>query len=101
HTIESENPNATVHTKPYRLIWEEDEHLKQEITDMLNNGLIYPSQGKWTSPVFFIFKKDKGLRLVDFHKLNQNTKKTLITNELLDSFDGATVFSTLDAASGY
>jgi hypothetical protein len=106
HTIELENPNVSIRTKPYRLTWEEDEHLKQEITDMINNGLIRPSQGKWTSPVFFVSKKDKGLRLVvDFRKLNQNTKKTAFPlphiNELLDSFGGATVFSTLDAASGY
>lgn len=73
---------------------------------MLNNGLIHPSPVIWTSPVSFVSKKDKGLCLVvDFRKLNQNTKKSALLlpyiNELLDSFSGANVFSTLDAASGY
>jgi hypothetical protein len=95
-----------IRTKPYRLTWEEDEHLMNEIDDLLRNGLIRPSKGRWTSPVFFVPKKDNGLRLVvNYKQLNSNTRKTLYPlphiNELLDSFGGAIIFSTLDAASGY
>ncbi|KAG1257677.1 hypothetical protein G6F68_009191 [Rhizopus microsporus] len=106
HIIELKNPNELIKTKPYRLTWEEDTHLKEELKQLLEKGLIRPSKGRWTSPVFFVQKKDKGLRLVvDFRKLNKNTKKMVYPlphiNELLDSLGGATVFSTLDAASGY
>ncbi|CEJ05211.1 hypothetical protein RMCBS344292_19157 [Rhizopus microsporus] len=106
HTIELKDPNEIIKTKPYRLTWEEDAHLKEELDQLLEKGLIRPSKGRWTSPVFFVQKKDKGLRLVvDFRKLNKNTKKMVYPlphiNELLDSLGGATIFSTLDAASGY
>ncbi|CEG75313.1 hypothetical protein RMATCC62417_10378 [Rhizopus microsporus] len=106
HTIELKDPNEIIKTKPYRLTWEEDAHLKEELDQLLEKGLIRPSKGRWTSPVFFVQKKDKGLRLVvDFRKLNKNTKKMVYPlphiNELLDSLGGAMIFSTLDAASGY
>ncbi|KAG0925796.1 hypothetical protein G6F26_013304 [Rhizopus arrhizus] len=64
HIIELKNPNELIKTKPYRLTWEEDTHLKEELKQLLEKGLIRPSKGRWTSPVFFVQKKDKGLRLV-------------------------------------
>lgn len=68
-------------------------------------GLIKPSDGKWTSPILFVKKKDGTLRLcVDYRKLNDITIKDAFPlpniDELLDSVGGAKYFSTLDAASG-
>lgn len=98
--------DTPIRSKPYRLSWEEDKHLKEEIDKLLSFGLIRPSQGKWSSPVFFVKKKDGSLRLViDYRRLNKLTVKDSFPlphiDDLLDSLGGARWFSTLDAASGY
>ncbi|KAG1168581.1 hypothetical protein G6F71_009002 [Rhizopus microsporus] len=105
HEIPTLN-EAPIRSKPFRLTWEEEKHLKKELQEMLDLGLIRPSNGTWTSPVFFVKKKDGSLRLViDYRKLNKMTIKDAfplpLIDELLDALGGATIFSTLDAASGY
>jgi hypothetical protein len=76
------------------------------LDQLLNLGLIRPSDGKWSSPVLFVSKKDGSLRFcVDFRKLNAKTVRDTYPlphiDELLDSLGGAKIFSTLDAASGF
>lgn len=95
-----------IRSRPYRLTWEEESHLRKELTRLLDLGLISPSNGQWTSPIFFVKKKDGQLRLVvDYRKLNERTIKDAYPlpqiDNLLDSMGGACFFSTLDAASGY
>lgn len=95
-----------IRSRPYRLTWEEEKYLQEELTRLLDLGLISPSNGQWTSPIFFVKKKDGQLRLVvDYRKLNDRTIKDAYPlpqiDNLLDSMGGARVFSTLDAASGY
>lgn len=100
-------PDAVpIKSKPFRLTWEEQDELTKELTKMMDHGLIRPSKGVWSSPCFFVKKKDGSLRLViDYRKLNKLTIKDNfplpIIDTLLDSLAGAVVFSTLDAASGY
>lgn len=57
HRIDLIDENKNVRTKPYRLTWEEDEFLKEQIQDLLNKGILRPSKGRWTSPVFFVSKR--------------------------------------------
>lgn len=95
-----------IRSRPYRLTWEEEKYLQEELTRLLDLGLISPSNGQWTSPIFFVKKKDGQLRLVvDYRKLNERTVKDAYPlpqiDNLLDSMGGAKIFSTLDAASGY
>ncbi|KAJ8651318.1 hypothetical protein O0I10_013191 [Lichtheimia ornata] len=95
-----------VRSKPYRLTWEEEEHLRKELATMTDLGLIRPSKGTWTSPIFFVRKKSGELRLViDYPQLNSKTMKDAYPlphlDDLLGSMAGAQIFSTLDAASGY
>lgn len=105
HTIPT-TTETPIRTSPYRLSWEEQDHLRDELDRLLELGLIKPSDGKWTSPILFVKKKDGTLRLcVDYRKLNDITIKDAFPlpniDELLDSVGGAKYFSTLDAASGY
>lgn len=107
--VEHSIPTTTdkpIRTSPYRLSWEEQGHLRDELDRLLELGLIKPSDGQWTSPILFVKKKDGSLRLcVDYRKLNDITVKDAFPlpniDELLDSVGGARYFSTLDAASGY
>lgn len=105
HEIPTTN-ETPIRSRPYRLTWEEDQHLRRELDELLDLGLIRPSAGVWTSPIFFVKKKEGTLRLVvNYQKLNQITVKDAFPlpriDELLDSMGGARWFSTLDAASGY
>jgi deoxyuridine 5'-triphosphate nucleotidohydrolase len=80
--------------------------IQKEIQDMLEKGVIRESNSPWTSPIVLVTKKDGAIRFcVDYRKLNKITRPDRhplpCINDLLNSFGGATCFSTLDLASGY
>ena len=80
--------------------------MRKLLNDMLDNGIIEPNTGPWTSPIVLVRKKDGGVRFcIDFRKLNQYTQKDAQPlpriDETLDALDVACYFSTLDIASGY
>ncbi|KAG2216448.1 hypothetical protein INT45_000061 [Circinella minor] len=101
--------NNLIRSKPFRLSWEEEKHLREEVKTMLELGLICPSTGRYSSLVYFVRKANGKLRLVvDYRALN---KQSVVENYLLPHIDtllsllasnGPPVyFSTLDAAQGY
>ena len=50
--------------------------VEQHIKDMLDQGVIRPSQSPWASPIVLVQKKDGSIRFcVDWQKLNSVTKK--------------------------
>ena len=67
--------NNPVRQQPYCLphaYWEE---VKQEVKDMLAEGVIEPSQSDWASPIILVRKKDGSMCLcVDYRKLNAQTR---------------------------
>jgi hypothetical protein len=109
HIIEHEIDTGVekpVAQKPYRLAYSEQEFVKQEIEAMLDKGIIRPSKSPWSSPIVLVPKKNNKKRIcIDYRKLNQITEKDVYPlpniDEILDSFNGAQWFSTLDMASGY
>ena len=109
NNVRHEIPTTTdvpIRSKPYRLTIDEEDSLKEELDTLLELGIIRPSNGRWTAPVFFVPKKNKKLRLVvNFQRLNAVTIKDGYPlphiEEVLDSLGGSRFFSTLDAASGF
>lgn len=93
-------------SKPYRMTWKEEEFLKGTLDELLEQGMIRPSNGKWAAPVIFVGKKNGELRVCqDYRKLNKITVRDHFPlpniQELIDSLGGANFYSTLDAASGF
>ena len=73
---------------------------------MLDGDAICLSQSPWCNAVVLVRKKDGGLQFcIDFHKLNNQTKKDAFPlpqmQETMESMVGARFFSTMDLKSGF
>jgi len=92
--------------RPFRLSPAERDELERQVKYLLSMGYIAPSTSPFGSPVLFVPKPDGSLRMcVDFRALNAITVRHQFemprADDLMDSLDGATVFSSLDLAAGY
>ena len=80
--------------------------IKQQVTELLNKGLIEQTDSPWSANIVLVRKKDGTQRFcVDYRQLNAATIKDAYPlpriDETLDALSGARWFSTLDLASGY
>lgn len=109
HEILLKDPNSPpFRLRPHRInpkLWPQ---LDQHITDMLDNGIIEPSNSAWSSPVILVAKKDGSYRLVvDFRKINNLIVDDAYNLPLIqDIFDKCgtmkpNYMSSLDMAQGY
>ena len=105
HQIDSGNAKPvrqTLRRQPVVLRAEIDQQLRQ----MEEQGVIYPSQSEWASNIVVVKKKDGGLRCcVDYRQLNERTVKDTCPlpriDDCLDTLAGESLFSTFDLRSGY
>ena len=82
------------------------EEVREHIQEMLDGGMICPSQSPWCNTVVLVRKKDGGLRFcIDFRWLNSQTKKDAYPlprmQETMESMVGAHFFSTMGLKSGF
>lgn len=107
HRIELTPPNARpIHSVPYRAGPVARTFEKTEIDRLLRMDVIEPAQTEWASPIVFAPKKDGSLRFsVEYRKLNtvnvRDSYPIPRMDECIDSLGQATIFTTLDANSGY
>ncbi|UYV65814.1 hypothetical protein LAZ67_3005530, partial [Cordylochernes scorpioides] len=105
HRIDTENAKPIKH-KPYRVSAKEREIIKEQIDEMLRDGIIRPSSSPWSFPVILVKKRDGKYRFcVDYRKLNDVTVKDVYPipriDEVLDTLQGSKYFSAIDLKSGY
>ena len=80
--------------------------VRTSLRDMLDAGMIHPSQSPWCNAVVLIRKKDGTLCFcVNFRCLNAQTKKDSYplscNQEVLESMTGSAHFSSMDFKSGF
>ncbi|MBW0492657.1 hypothetical protein O181_032372 [Austropuccinia psidii MF-1] len=90
----------------YSLSKQESDKLRAYISENVKKGFMWPSSSSTGAPVLFIKKKDGGLRLcVDYRKLNAVTRKNKYPvppmNQLLNHFNGSSIFSKIDLHGAY
>lgn len=95
-----------VRVKPYEMPYAVREQVSSEIHNMLELGVIEPSQSNYCAPIVLIRKKDGSMRFcVDFRKLNTITKfdsepmqdPDAITSKL----SGDRYFTKIDLSKGF
>ena len=82
------------------------QELKVQIHKLLDKGFIRPSTSPWGSPVLFVKKKDKTLRLcIGYRQLNKVTIKNWYPlpriDDLFDQLRGARVYSKINLCTDY
>ena len=80
--------------------------VKQELKEMLDQGIIEPSVSEWAAPIVPIAKKDGSHRLcVDYQHLNAISQTNVYPmpriDDLIDQLRQAQFLSTLDLTRGY
>ncbi|MCG7877679.1 MAG: reverse transcriptase family protein, partial [Candidatus Thiodiazotropha endolucinida] len=98
--------SSPIRQPPRRQPFGKRETEKQEISKMLEKGVIEPSNSPWASPIVLVTKKDGTTRFcVDYRKLNDVTVKDAYplprVDECLDALAGSKWFSCMDLNSGF
>jgi len=90
-----------LNAKAYAMTLKKEEALNQWLNEQLKTRLIVESKSQYTTPCFYIPKKDSSLQLVqDYRKLNQVTIKDKtplpLIGEVIDKLKEARYFNKLD-----
>jgi hypothetical protein len=106
HCIVTE-PGATPPYRPqYKMTPAEKAELSKQVSMLVDKGWVRPSVSPYGAPVLFVKKKDGALRMcIDYRAVNKQTIKNRYPlpkiDQLLDTLQGSTCFSSLDLHSGY
>ncbi len=105
HHIEA-RPGGVARSRPYRLPEHKKNVVREELTAMLDLGVIEESHSEWASPIVLVPKTDGSVRFcVDYRKVNAVSKFDAYpmprVDELLDRLGAARFYSTLDLTKGY
>lgn len=105
HAIDT-GDHSPIHQLPRRVPFALRGKIDDMVTEMLDKGVIKPSQSPWAGPVVLVSKKDGNLRFcVDYRKLNAVTKMDVFPlpriDDSLDLLAHTQYFTALDLASGY
>ncbi len=95
-----------VHLNPYIYAAPRREEINRQVRELIEAGIVVPSNSPWSSPVVLVDKKDGTKRMcVDMRRVNSLTKSDVYPlpsiSIALSSMQGARFFTSLDLNSGY
>lgn len=108
HTIPLVPDTDPIRQPPQRLGPERDREVESQVSKLIHQGLVEPTDSTWSSPFVLVGEKDQSWRLcIDYRRLNSVKKQDAFPlsriDESLDSLSGtgSVFFSTQDLLSGY
>ena len=73
------NGSLPVYQKPRRTPTAWEQEVDAQISEMLDNNIIRPSESPWYSPIILVKKKDNSIWFVcDFRKLNEKSQRKIL-----------------------
>jgi len=106
HTISVHPGTRRIKLPPYRVNPTKAEAIKTELDNMLELGVIKPSNSPWAAPVVLIPKPDNIIRsCTDYRRLNAVTVPDVFPmpqiDDLIDKVANAKFLTKIDLAKGY
>ena len=101
HRIILKEGTSPINVRPFRYPTLQKDIIEQIIREMLEAGIVRPSQRPYSSPIVLLKKKDGTWRLcVDYKQLNKYTVVDKfpipVVEELLDELFGTAYFSNIN-----
>ena len=91
--------------RSYRYGYHEQQEIERQVKEMLEAGIIRPTQSSWSNPIVLVHRDGKARLCLDYRKLNSITKPDVfplpIIEDLVDRLSGNPIMSTLDLRNGY
>ena len=105
HHITLTDPKP-IHVKPYPIPFAARDRVKEELTSMLNLGIVRFSTSPYSSPIVVVKKKDGNIRLcIDFRKLNSislfDSEPIPNQDDLFTELSDSKFFTKIDLSKGY
>eukprot|EP00253_Pinus_taeda_P034562 PITA_34562 len=106
HAIQLISGSVPPNIRPCIYPYAQKREIECMVAEMLEVGIIQPSQSSFYAPIVLAHKKDGSWRMcLDYRELNKLTIKDKfpipVIDELLDEFHGSIYFTKLDLRSGY
>ena len=106
HKIPFKDRVSTINVRPYRHSTVQKDVIELMTKELLDVGLVQPSNNPYSSPIVLVKKKDGSWRMcINYRELNKSTIKDKypipIIEELVDELHGSGWFSKIDLRSGY